>query len=58
MRKPRRVTVTLEAESRVPLQDMRKKSWWNDVLSEAKDEDGSLIEVVQAQANAIQEAKK
>jgi len=51
--KTRRVTVTLELDTRADLRDLRRAAWWDAWLSSAKDEDGRVIEVVQAEANVI-----
>ncbi len=59
MRLKKRMTVTLEVDSRVPIADLRKAEYWNNsLLFYAKDEDGKVITVIQAQANTILRGKE
>lgn len=53
MNAPRRVTVTLELHTNVPLGNLRRAGWWQGALPP---EDG--MTVIQAQANVVKTQAK
>jgi hypothetical protein len=56
--KPRRVIVTLELTTDIPLKDLRSADVWHDLMCQLHEDLGKDVEVEQVQVNVIKDKKK
>ncbi len=55
--KPRRVFVTLELETDLPISTLRRAAWWNDYVFAMRQNDLAQTSCEQAQANVVNKQK-